>query len=191
MESPPPPPLSNTALFSSGRVDQTEITGGSDKPKPKSKHEKWELGGDKTPVVKRSETQSQRRRRLEVETLPLDKPRIDRQMGDSSRSVTPDLNPPEASMTPIGVSFETGPDDFDITGRVGHSTFDIWRGAQSTGTLDVRRIERYSAGRMTTSSISIKSTISEDLSREEKDRGAKLRYLQKRHEGQTLGSYKV
>lgn len=159
-------------------MDQTEITGGSDK----SKHKKWDLGQDKTPVVKRSETQSQQPRRLELETLPLDKPRIDRQMGDSSRSVAVAdiLNPPEPSY-PIGVSFERRPDDFVITGRVGHST----------GTLDVRRIERYSAGRMTTSSISIKSTISEDLSREEKDRGAKLRYLQKRHEGQTLGSYKV
>lgn len=189
-EAPSPPPLSNPALSSSGWVDQRETTGGSGKPESKKKKEK--LGEEEIPVLKRNGTQSRLHRKprstladtVLLQHLAPDKPDIASRIGDSSPLLTLD-NPTFPKVTSIGEIlrsiYTSAPGNFGLGEQTG----------TSLDALDVRRRERYSAERMTTSSISIKSTISEDLSREDKDRGAKLRYLQKRHERQTLGSYKV
>lgn len=60
---------------------------------------------------------------------------------------------------------------------------------QSSARVDMMQRERSPiAATSNPWSISLKSTISEDLSRQDKDQGAKLRYLQKRLDGETLKS---
>ncbi|KAF3390954.1 hypothetical protein DPV78_011195 [Talaromyces pinophilus] len=58
---------------------------------------------------------------------------------------------------------------------------------QSRARVDVKQRERSPRTETSTPwSISLKSTISEDLSRHDKDQGAKLRFLQKRLDRETL-----
>jgi hypothetical protein len=187
-ESPPPPPLSNTALSSSSRVHQPEITDGT--VKPSQKQITRGLDKNETQFNKRNDTQSRLHRKprhtladaVLLSALAPDRPGLARQNDDLSPTDTHSSAEIPSFTELIDGSFHPmAPANLDFTRLVG----------SSLDTLDVRRREHYSAETTTTLSISVKSTISEDLSREDKDRGAKLRYLQKRLERQTLGSYKA
>lgn len=180
--SRPPHLLPDSTIIIYRPVNKDKTT--DDTAKPSQSQRKWKLGEDET----RGDTGSHRRRRkiasmadaVLLNALSPNNPDIDRTQG--SPPSTPDslssLELPNFA-APVGSSVNPlGPDSFDITGS-------------SRDTLDARRREQYSAETTTAWSISVKSTISEDLSRDDKDRGAKLRYLQKRHERQTLGLYRV
>lgn len=179
----PPPPLSNSALSLSRSVNQDEAT--NDTAKPSQRQTKWELGEDET----RSDTQGRRGRLRELpsvaeitslDSLAPDKPgiaRLDR-LGSPPLALD-NLSAPEiTTLSPLDNSVNS----------TGHGSFDIHGNPQDA--LDIRRREHYSVETTTAWSISVNPTISEDLSRDDKDRGAKLRYLQKKHERKTLGLYR-
>lgn len=176
----PPPPSSKSALSFSRSVIQDATM--KETAKPSQSQKKWALGEDEM----RSDTHSRRRRLRETKPSLADEVLLN----SSAPKNSVYARVPRPETTPLASDRLSAP---EIPTSVPQSilpdllpeslSFDIHASPQDT--LDVRPREHNSAETTTTWTTSVKSTISEDLSRDDKDRGAKLRYLQKRNERQT------
>lgn len=178
-EPQPPAPLPHSeGSFSRVRsVNQVRTIVDVETTNLSQRQRKWELGEDEM----RSDTHSRHRRLREP------KPSLaDVVLLNSSAPQDPDLarlarqeSPPSDKIRLPTIS-EILSSDVDQMGTIGVSSI-----LNPEDTLTARQRNLDSAETTTTWNISVKSSISEDLSRDDKDRGAKLRYLQKRHERQT------